>query len=137
MATRHQVRQAVVSLLYAKDMGNDTDQFRDEFLEEQKIRNKQRDFTKSLFYGVVENLSRIDDSLDSHLDEYKVGELGVVERAILRLGAYEILYTQIDTPIVINEGIELGKEMASDTSPKFINAVLDAVGKEKNKGKNR
>lgn len=132
MATRHQVRQAVVSLLYARDMGSDTEDFRDEFLEEHKIRNKQKEFTKSLFNGVVDNLERIDDSLDAHLDEYKVSELGVVERAILRLGAYEILYTQIDTPIVINEGIELGKEMASDTSPRFINAVLDAVGRGKN-----
>ncbi|QKF64217.1 transcription antitermination factor NusB [Campylobacter corcagiensis] len=130
MATRHQVRQAVVSLLYAKEMGNDTDEFRDEFLEEHKIRNKQREFTKSLFKGVVNNIKSLDESLDAHLDEYKVKELGVVERAILRLGAYEILHTQIDTPIVINEGIELAKEMASDTSPKFINAVLDAVGKE-------
>lgn len=132
MATRHQVRQAVVSLLYARDMGSDTEDFRDEFLEEHKIRNKQKEFTKSLFNGVVDNLEHIDDSLDAHLDEYKVSELGVVERAILRLGAYEILYTQIDTPIVINEGIELGKEMASDTSPRFINAVLDAVGRGKN-----
>lgn len=130
MATRHQVRQAVVSLLYAKEMGNDTDEFRDEFLEEHKIRNKQREFTKSLFQGVVNNIKSLDESLDTHLDEYKVKELGVVERAILRLGAYEILHTEIDTPIVINEGIELAKEMASDTSPKFINAVLDAVGKE-------
>lgn len=131
MATRHQVRQAVVSLLYAKEMGNDTDEFRNEFLEEHKIRNKQREFTKSLFQGVVDNIQGLDQSLDNHLDEYKVAELGVVERAILRLGAYEILYTDIDTPIVINEGIELGKEMASDTSPRFINAVLDAVGKER------
>ena len=41
MATRHQVRQAVVSLLYAKDMGNEMDDFKNEFLEEKKIRNAQ------------------------------------------------------------------------------------------------
>ncbi|NLY03900.1 MAG: transcription antitermination factor NusB [Campylobacter sp.] len=131
MATRHQVRQAVISLLYARDMGSNKDEFIIEFLEEHKIRNNQKDFTTALFNGVVENLINLDEKLNVHLDEYKVHELGIVERAILRLGAYEILYTKTDKAVIINEGIELGKEMASDTSPKFINAVLDAVGKDK------
>lgn len=127
MATRHQVRQAVVSLLYANEMGSEMVEFKDEFLEEKKIRNDQREFTKALFSGINENLGVIDEAINEHLSEYKLDEIGVVERAILRLGAYEIKFTSTDKPVIINEAIELSKEMASDSSPKLVNAVLDAI----------
>lgn len=125
MATRHQVREAVISLLYARDMAGEEDDFKDEFLEDKKIRNKQKDFANSLFNGVVVNLSKIDESLNLYLSEYKIDEVGEIERAILRLGAYEILFTKIDKAVVINEAIELAKDMAGDNSPSFINGVLD------------
>ncbi|MFL1705704.1 MULTISPECIES: transcription antitermination factor NusB [Campylobacter] len=127
MATRHQVRQAVISLLYAQEMGSEMSEFKDEFLEEKKIRNEQRNFTTSLYDGVNENLTALDELLNSHLKEYKIHEIGVVERAILRLGAYEMKFTDTDKAVVINEAIELAKELGSDSAPKFINGVLDAV----------
>lgn len=125
MATRHQVREAVISLLYARDMAGEEDDFKDEFLEDKKIRNRQKDFANSLFNGVVINLSKIDESLNLYLSEYKIDEVGEIERAILRLGAYEILFTKIDKAVVINEAIELAKDMTGDNSPSFINGVLD------------
>lgn len=127
MATRHQVRQAVISLLYASEMGSEMVEFRDEFLEEKKIRNKQKQFTQSLFEGVVENLDLIDENLNLRLKEHKIDEIGAVERAILRLGVYEIKFTPTDKAIIINEAIELAREMAADSSPKLINAVLDSI----------
>lgn len=129
MATRHQVRQAVISLLYAQEMGSEMEEFKNEFLEDKKIRNQQKEFTKSLFNGVNSNLEKIDEVLNSFLNEYKIDKVGVVERAILRLGAYEMNFTDTDKAVIINEAIELAKEMASETSPKFINGVLDAMKK--------
>ena len=129
MATRHQVRQAVVSLLYARDINGENDEFKDEFLESKKIRNKQKIFTEELINGILSNLNTLDDTLNEHLNEYKMNEVGEVERAILRLGAYEIKFSDIDKAVAINEAIELAKEMGSDTSPKFINGVLDKVDK--------
>ena len=129
MATRHQVRQAVISLLYARDMDGSSDEFKDEFLEDKKIRNKQKEFAQTLYNGVLENLENIDEALNSHLSEYKLDEVGEVERAILRLGAYEIKYTSLDKAVAINEAIELAKAMAGDNSPSFINGVLDNVEK--------
>lgn len=49
----------------------------------------------------------------------------------MRLGAYEIMYEAIDKAIIINEAIELAKELAGESSPKFINGVLDRIGKVK------
>lgn len=127
MATRHQVRQAVISLLYAKEMGSEMKEFTDEFLKEKKIRNDQKKFTQSLFLGINEHLNEIDEKLDELLKERDISQIGIIERAILRLGAYEILFTDTDSAVIINEGIELAKEMGSDSAPKFVNAVLDAI----------
>lgn len=131
MATRHQVRNAVVSLLYAKEMGGEMNDFVSEYLEEKRIRNDQRKFADKLFNGVCKNVNQIDNELDKYLNEYKISQIGTVERAILRLGAYEIMYEAIDKAIIINEAIELAKELAGESSPKFINGVLDRIGKVK------
>ena len=60
-----------------------------------------------------------------------MSEIGNIERAILRLGAYEILYSKIDNAVAINEAIELSKKLCSDTSPRFINGVLDSIVKNR------
>ncbi|WP_346746957.1 transcription antitermination factor NusB [uncultured Campylobacter sp.] len=127
MATRHQVRQAVVSLLYAREMGSCGEEFVEEFLEEKKIRNDQRSLALSLFHGILEHADELDGLLNARLKEWKINEIGSIERAVLRLGAYEMKFTPTDKAVIINEGIELGKELGGDSAPKFINGVLDAL----------
>ena len=132
MATRHQARTAVVGLLYAYDLGNEEiSTFTDMILEEDKIRNKQREFSHTLFDGTIKNLKEIDEEIKKHLRSWDYDSIGKVEKAIMRLAAFEILIEKTDKRIIINEAIELAKALADDRSPHFINAVLDAVGKEK------
>ena len=131
MATRHQVRQCVVSLLYAKEMGSQMEQFSDEFLEEKKIRNDQKNFTISLYNGVLDNLDNIDNLLNSYLGKWKLDQIGIVERQILRLGAHEMKSSDLDLAIAINEAVILANELASESSIKLINGVLDAIAKDK------
>ena len=131
MATRHQVRQSVISLLYALEMNEKNENFIDEFLNEKKIRNEQKNFTLSLYEGIIKNLDDIDKNLNPYLNENEIEKLGHIERAILRLGAYELLFTDTPNAIVINEAIEFAKELDNDNSPKFINGVLDTLVKAK------
>jgi len=132
MATRHQARMAVVSLLYAYDLGNQSiADFSDEILEEKKIRNKQRDFALDLFKGVTEHLDQVDEAIVKHLKDWDFDRLGSIERATLRLGAYEIMFGELDSAVIINEAIEVTKAFGSEQSPKFINGVLDAIAKDK------
>ena len=134
MATRHQVRESIVGLLYASDIGNDgIDKFVDDLFEEKKIRNKQLEFAKELYSGIKINLESVDKVINNYLKEWNLSEIGNIERAILRLGTYEILHSDLDDVVVINEAIELAKKLCNDTSPKFINGVLDAVMKNKAK----
>ena len=130
MATRHQSRTAVVGLLYAYDLGNENiANFADDILEEGKIRNKQREFSQGLFNGTLENLEMLDKEIQNHLKDWDYDAIGKVEKAIMRLGAYEILIVKTDRAIIINEAVELAKELADEKSPQFINGVLDALGK--------
>jgi len=131
MATRTQARESVVGLLYAYDLGNENiAKFSDVILEDKKIRNKQKDFALNLFNGTIENLKNVDAEISSHLKEREISDVGSVEKAILRLSIYEILYSSLDKPIIINEAIELSKRLASDNAPKFINGVLDSIEKK-------
>ncbi len=130
MATRHQVRESVISLLYAKDMGNESiDKFVNDILEDKKIRNQQKDFALSLFDGINENVGQIDKEANKYLKDWKIDSIGSIERAILRLGIYEMLHGDLDHAVIINEAIELSKNLAADNAPKFINGVLDSVRK--------
>jgi len=130
MATRTQARESVVGLLYAYDLGNEAiAKFSDIILEDKKIRNKQKDFALNLFNGTIENLEIVDKEISAHLNQRAIDDVGFVERAILRLSIYEILFSGLDKPIVINEAIELSKRLASDNAPKFINGVLDSIKK--------
>jgi N utilization substance protein B len=130
MATRHQSRGAVIGLLYAHDIGNpEVQHFSEDLLEEKKIRNKQREFALGLYNGVLNHLEAIDSEIKAHLKDWDFDHLDHVDKSILRLGTYELLYTDLDRAVVINEAVELAKELGSDQSPKFVNGVLDAIEK--------
>ncbi len=130
MATRTQARESVIGLLYAYGLGNEgIVKFVDEILEDKKIRNKQKDFALNLFNGVVNNLEAIDKEIISHLNQGGMDDIGSVEKSVLRLAVYEILFESLDKPIIINEAIELSKKLASDNAPKFVNGVLDKINK--------
>ena len=132
MATRHHARMAVVSLLYAYDLGNgNIAEHTNEILEEKKIRNKQKDFALGLYEGVMEHIEECDKAIIAHLKEWDFERLGAIERATLRLAAYEILFTELDSAVVINEAVEITKAFGTEQSPKFINGVLDAIAKDK------
>jgi N utilization substance protein B len=123
---------AVVSLLYAFDLGNgNIAQHTDEILEEKKIRNKQKDFALTLYEGVMQNIKVVDEAIIKHLKEWDFERLGAIERATLRLATYEILFGELDSAVVINEAVEITKAFGTEQSPKFINGVLDAISKDK------
>ena len=130
MATRTQARESVIGLLYAYDLGNEgIAKFVDEILEEKKIRNKQKDFALNLFNGTIANIEKIDEEIKGHITQGTLEDIGSVEKSILRLAIFEILFEDLPKAVVINEAIELSKKLASDGAPKFVNGLLDKVVK--------
>ena len=130
MATRTQARESVIGLLYAYDLGNEgIVKFVDEILEDKKIRNQQKEFALKIFNRSVQNIERIDTEIKLHLTQGVLEDIGSVEKSILRLAVYEILFENLQKAIVINEAIELSKRLASDGAPKFVNGLLDKIEK--------
>ena len=128
MATRSQARSAIIAMLYAYDAGNEgiINQAQ-AFLQEFKIRHKQQDFALNLFNGIIQKLEELDSHISTHLKDWDITRIGRIEHSILRLGSYELLFSDTDAPIVINEAIELSKAYGDDNAPKLINGVLDSI----------
>lgn len=94
------------------------------------------EFARALQTGFAKERTAIDAAVDKRLENWTIHRLAVADRAILRLGAYEILYCA-DTPakVAINEYIELAKRYGSEAkTPKLVNAVLDKIAKEHRAG---
>ena len=128
MATRTQARESVIGLLYAYDLGNEgIVKFVDEILEDKKIRNQQKEFALKLFNGTVGNIEKIDEEIKLYLTQGTLEDLGSVEKSILRLAVYEILFENLQKAIVINEAIELSKKYSDEKVSKMINGVLDKI----------
>ena len=132
MATRRQVRETVVSILYSIDLGNEQAlKYAETVFEERKIRNKQREFGLHLLENVMKNIGSIDQKIQSVMKGWELDRVGSIEKAILRLGAYEIAYEDVDKAVVINEAVDIGKQFGAENSGKFINGILDAIAKTK------
>lgn len=82
-------------------------------------------FYEKIVKGTAENLKEIDAALEQHLEKWSLARLPKIERTVLRLAVYEILYMQ-ETPtrVVLNEAIELCKTFGDEKSSKFVNGVL-------------
>ena len=85
-------------------------------------------FPKMMVLGTIENITEIDKVIQENMDNWVIDRLNSVDKAILRLSVYSLLY-QKDTPppIVIDEAINLAKDFGTDDSYKFVNAVLDSI----------
>jgi transcription antitermination protein NusB len=84
-------------------------------------------FVKDLVYGVVDKTEEIDKCIVKYATEWPLNQITTIDRNILRLGIYELLFTDVPPRVAINESIEIAKSFGSDASGKFINGVLGAL----------
>ena len=131
MATITHAREAVVQTLYALEQGNDQaiEQF-DELLKEKKIRNKKAEFARELLKGVLKHKDEIDKIIKEHLIDWDFDRLDKIDKQILRLGVYELKYTDTPFQIIIDEAVKIAKNFSEDKAKSFINGILDRVAKE-------
>lgn len=129
---RHTARETALQMLFQMDIGNNTYEVALNTLEEAAFSKKLALFTESLVKGVTEHLTELDALIHKHSHNWQLDRLSGVDRAILRLAAYELVYTT-ETPAnaVINEAIELAKYFSSDEAPAFVNGILDSIWGER------
>lgn len=100
------------------------------YSEETEERPTWDEFMELLTRGTVEKLEELDALLDRHSQNWRVARMSVVDRNILRLAAFEMVFTATPPPVVIDEALELARRFSSDESVGFVNGVLDALRRQ-------
>src|SRR5574343_480093 len=124
-------RKCAVQALYQWQMSGDSlTRIETYFLEEQHLKGAQKSYFTELFHGVPKELTQIDAALAEFVDR-PVDKIDPVKRAILRIGAYELMH-RLETPykVIINEGVNLTKDFGAEGSHKYINGILDKVSQK-------
>lgn len=136
MSRRSRAREVALQILFEDDVNPratvaDMKQFVSGRLNHQA---ELVEFCMSLILGVRRNQSELDDQLSKIADNWSVARMAATDRNVLRLGAYEILYTETPDRAAINEAVELAKRFGSAQSAQFVNGILDKFIHRSGKG---
>ncbi len=127
MSARSKARKRALDVLYASDLrGEDAVAALDRAIAEGE--GPTNDYTATLVRGVAEHRARIDDLLTSYSQGWAIDRMPAVDRNVLRLGVWELLYAD-DVPdaVAVSEAMALVTSLSTDESPQFVNGVLGAI----------
>ena len=144
MSSRHLSRSIAMQSLYEWDFNGK----KPEVLEKIVSKNitefgpglEDNSFVRQLVDGVVSKISHLDQIIEKAAPEWPINQINIVDRNVLRIGLYEILYSkkeEVPPKVAINEAIELAKNFGGESSGKFINGVLGTVFKEINEAETK
>ena len=127
MKTRSELRNIIVNVLYQIYImdGSDITYDGDAIIKEQL--EVENEFVDTSVKKIIKNQKKIDKYANKYLKNWTVDRLSKVDRAILSLGIYELLYTDVPPIVAINEAVELSKLYSDDKVVKMINGVLDSI----------
>ena len=135
--TRRMAREAALQVLFAADHGRpdlDVEAVRssfDDVCAEFNLPSRTHKRALELAVGVAVNRKDIDLEIGRASEHWKVERLAAVDRAVLRIATFELLYEPATpTEVVIDEAVEVARRFAGDKSPAFVNGVLDVVAKQ-------
>lgn len=145
--TRRHAREWAVQMLTAADLnpGSTAEQVAKDFwlqlqtldkndggVGPKPVRGKMKTFAEERVFGVLAELKELDAELQSLLQEWDLQRLGTVERAVLRLGAWELKHAEVPPAVVINEAVDLTNWFSNPKSRNIVNGVLDRLAKSLN-----
>jgi len=128
MIGRSRAREVALQVLYEDDLNpgrNPADA--DQFLINRIHSAELLEFAKYLISGVRRNRAELDSILSRTADHWSVGRMAVTDRNVLRLGAFEILYSDTPERVAINEALLLAKRYGAKKSAEFVNGILDKL----------
>ena len=134
---RHRAREAAFQMLYAWEVGKrDPESAIEDFgaIEQDEappVPASARAFADELVKGVIAHVAEADALIARHAQHWRIERIATVDRLVLRLAVFELLYAP-DTPpgVVIDEAIELARTFSEEDAVRFVNGVLDAIHKD-------
>jgi N utilization substance protein B len=132
MGTRRKSRELALQMLFQLDMGKQTTEHvrRTFWAERNDVDDGTRGFADDLLRVASDHATEIDQLIERHAEHWRMDRMAAVDRNILRLGTYELVF-RLDIPpaVSINEAIEIAKKFSTMESASFINGVLDRISK--------
>ncbi len=137
MGRRRKAREEALKILFEYDATKDDiddilNYFWDNFASSKD--RKVKEYTRELVQGVVDNQKFIDEKIKEVSKNWNLQRMFLIDKNILRIAIFELFFKkEIPKPVIIDEAIEISKIYGTDSSPKFINGIIDAVSKKLNK----
>jgi len=132
MAARTKSRRRAIDLLFESEQRQvNASELLKERLANPVTEAPLNEFTADLVTGVVEHWTQINDLLTTYSQGWTVERMPAVDRAILRVGAYEVLFGEVPEGVAIAEAVAIATELSTDDSPKFVNGLLARLAEVK------
>lgn len=127
MKNRSELREIAMTVLYQAYIFQDSNQEYDvnELIKEQL--EVENEFVNDLVFNVIKNQKEINKLANKYLVDWNINRLSKVDKAILSIGIYELMYTDTPSVVAINEAIELSKKYSDEKVTKMMNATLDKI----------
>lgn len=132
MRKRTKARECALQILYQIDIRKDPpEKLIAEFWNAEEFESEVRDFAEALVKGAVANTKKIDEIISKCASNWKLSRMAAIDRNVLRLAAYELLFCgDIPPKVSINEAVDLAKKFGDMESGKFVNGILDRINKD-------
>ncbi len=135
MSSRHRSREVALQALYALDVANlrgeekapSAQEVYEGVAEHFEMPEGSRTFAKELVNAVSESRALLDEKIAQHARNWRVSRMAAVDRNVLRLATFELVYTDTPIGVVLDEAVELARRFGSEASPAFVNGILDAL----------
>ena len=136
MRKRTQAREYALQILYQIDVRNDPeDKILVDFWKNIEAEPEVSDFAAKLVIGTIRNKKKVDEMISKYASNWKLNRMAVIDRNVLRMAAYELLFCEdIPPKVSINEAVDLAKKFGDTESGKFVNGILDKINKEEAPG---
>jgi transcription antitermination protein NusB len=119
-----------MQMLFQSEMSpQDPKKLETKFWKSAKASDTTREFANALFEGAAKETAFADEQIAKHAVDWKLERIAAIDRAILRLGIYELRRGETPARVVINESVELAKKFSSEEASAFVNAILDNIRK--------
>ena len=132
MSARRKARKRALDILFAADVRHDSLVSSLTAEAERAASEPDREaswlYAREIVDGIIDNAEVIDETIETHARGWSIARMPAVDRAILRMGTWEILYNaDVPDTVAVSEAVELATQLSTDDSPAFINGVLGAI----------
>lgn len=130
MSLRSKAREFALQMLFQWDMSPEGPALLEaRFWRGARAAKQTREFANRLFEGAAAEAGALDELLAAHTENWRAERLAAIDRAILRLAAFELKQGETPPKVVLNEALELAKKFSTEEAGAFVNGVLDSVFK--------